>query len=104
MYSKPPDRVKPTNQSKSSLSQQSKAKQSRASRTTRAKQASEQVKQRRDRVSICLPGHSASLAINLLANCPFTTHYDPPCLAYFIVVVSAATAVATTVQKFIVVG
>ena len=35
---------------------------------------------------------------------PKTKDYDPPCLANFIVVVSAATAVATTVQKFIVVG
>ena len=33
-----------------------------------------------------------------------TKDYDPACLAYFIVVVSAATAVATTAQKFIVVG
>ena len=32
-----------------------------------------------------------------------TKDYDPPCLASFIIVVSAATAVATTVQKFIVV-
>ena len=39
----------------------------------------------------------------IIPNYSQTEDYDPPCRANFIVVVSAATAVATTLQIFIVV-
>ena len=44
----------------------------------------------------------ASKLASKIANCGFTADYDSPRI--LVVVVSAATAVATTVQKFIVKG
>ena len=35
--------------------------------------------------------HSLSKPVHLLANCSLTEDYDPPCLANFIVVVTAVT-------------
>ena len=63
----------------SKLSKLSKISRQQASQATQACQAS-QAKQARVFV---LPGHSASVAINLLANHHFTSDYDPPCLAYW---------------------
>ena len=72
MYSKPPDRFKPTNQpKKSSISQQSKVELPEQS-----KQARKHSREVTERLFV-LPGHSASVAINLLANYPLLQTTTP---------------------------
>ena len=65
--------------------QASQAKQAslQARQANRIQTASQQLNREVTERVFVLPGHSASVAINLFAHYHFTTDYDPPCLAYW---------------------